>query len=849
VDAASPRYAAGEAEYHWYRIQPYIPDAAKRTLTVLTLEQAMFGTEIWINGSWVGGDIACYTSQRYDVSGLIRFGKTNEILVRVGNRSTLPPDSAVGHDQERETYIPGIWGDVYLECFGNPCITFVQTIPHLDRAVAELRVELENHSAEPMEVSLGTSVQEHTGGEVVSCEIALAATVAPGEATTFTFNHSLKSLHPWAPCSPFLYDVITTVRVAEKEIDRTMTTFGMREFTVEGSDFFLNGERIFLRGGNIAFHRFLSDSERSTLPWNREWITKALIDIPRQHNFNFFRNHLGQMYNLWYDIADEHGMLIQDEWQFWTTSGSREQVHREFRQWVRDNCNHPSIIIWDPINESTDQVVQQEIVPEMKRLDPSRPWESVDFVEQHPYIYSLCPVLIDRRFGFSDALDRIENSDRPSMVNEFLWWWLDRKGRPTVLMSGVIERWLGKTYSRKDLEQHQVFLATELVELFRRMRVDAIQPFVYLSNNNGPTAHWFQGQVADLKPKPLLAALRNAFSPFGVSVEMWDRHFLTGEQRKVRVFVLNDEPAPVAGSVVVGIRSPEGAWVSSTRVGVEVAGSGCTIVPVTVEFPAEEGSYGLCAELCDQDPYSSVAVSTKPAHVFSPPAVPPQLEQMHLGVFDRAGDTSEFLRGKGLRVTAFDGADPYSFDAILVAEGDVRGEHFRHEVATLSRYVESGHPLIILEPEWGVGERAFIHVLEGLDMIVEHRKDVDRGGYDSAVLAEDHTHPLWREIDREHLVFLNGSYGGEMVSEHDLRLSVPVRVHARSGLHLRTPVLMEVRHGSGRVFVSRLQVRGRLRASADTEGLYSRRPDPVAQQYLLNLLAWSLTDRFGFMKA
>jgi hypothetical protein len=809
----------------------------------------MFGTEVWINGSWVGGDIACYTSQRYDISGVIRFGATNEILVRVGNRSTLPPDSPVGRDQERETFIPGIWGDVHLECMGNPCITFVQTIPHISRAVAEIRVEVENFSAVAMEVSLGTAVQEHPGLEVVSPEIALAATVAPGEATMFTFNHFLRSLRPWSPSSPILYDVITTLRAGDDELDRTLTTFGMREFTVEGSDFFLNGERIFLRGGNIAFHRFLSDPERSTLPWNREWITRALIDIPRQHNFNFFRNHLGQMYNRWYDIADEHGMLLQNEWQFWTTSGSREQIRREFRQWIRDNCNHPSIIIWDPLNESTDPVVQQEIVPDMKRLDPSRPWESVDFVEQHPYIYSLCPALIDRRFGFSDALDRIEQSDRPSMVNEFLWWWLDRKGRPTVLMNGVIERWLGRTYSRKDLEQHQVFLAAELVELFRRMRVDAIQPFVYLSNNNGPTAHWFQGQVADLKPKPLLAALRNAFAPFGVSVEMWDRHFLTGEQRQVRVFVLNDEPAPAVGSVVVGIRSPEGTWISSTRVAVEAAASGCTIVPVTVELPAEEGPCSVCAELCGQDPYTSVAISTKPAYVFTPPAVPSQLEQIHLGVFDRAGNVAEFLRGRGLRVTEFDGADPYAFDAILVAEGDVRQGRYRREVATLSRYVDSGHPLVILEPECEVKDRAFIRVLEGLDVIVEHRRDTDRGGYDSAVHAEDHTHPLWREIDREHLVFLNGGYGGEMVSEHDLRFSVPVRVHARSGLHLRTPVLVEVRYGSGRVFLSRLQVRGRLRAGADTESLYARRPDPVAQQFLLNLLAWSLTDRFGFMKA
>jgi len=32
---------------------------------------------------------------------------------------------------------------------------------------------------------------------------------------------------------------------------------------------------------------------------------------------------------------------------------------------------------------------------------------------------------------------------------------------------------------------------------------------------------WFEGDIKDLKPKPILQALKNAFSPFGVSVELW----------------------------------------------------------------------------------------------------------------------------------------------------------------------------------------------------------------------------------------------------------------------------------------------------------------------------------------
>ena len=43
----------------------------------------------------------------------------------------------------------------------------------------------------------------------------------------------------------------------------------------------------------------------------------------------------------------------------------------------------------------------------MKKIDSTRPWESVDFIEEHPYIYSLGMVLNNRKFGFVRGLDEV----------------------------------------------------------------------------------------------------------------------------------------------------------------------------------------------------------------------------------------------------------------------------------------------------------------------------------------------------------------------------------------------------------------------------------------------------------
>ncbi|KKT90630.1 MAG: Beta-galactosidase, partial [Parcubacteria group bacterium GW2011_GWF2_45_11] len=52
---------------------------------------------------------------------------------------------------------------------------------------------------------------------------------------------------------------------------------------------------------------------------------------------------------------------------------------------IADTGYEVTYALAETLNEASDEHVQQEIVPKMKLLDPTRPWESVDFVEEHPY--------------------------------------------------------------------------------------------------------------------------------------------------------------------------------------------------------------------------------------------------------------------------------------------------------------------------------------------------------------------------------------------------------------------------------------------------------------------------------
>ena len=136
---------------------------------------------------------------------------------------------------------------------------------------------------------------------------------------------------------------------------------------------YLNGRPYFLRGSNITLHRFFEDPESGTLPWNEAWLHRLLVEIPKQMHWNAFRFCIGPVPDRWLEIADENGLLIQNEYMVWTGHPSWRGGYRdrydtnemigEYKEWIRDNWNHPSVAIWDATNESWLPQFSSTIIP------------------------------------------------------------------------------------------------------------------------------------------------------------------------------------------------------------------------------------------------------------------------------------------------------------------------------------------------------------------------------------------------------------------------------------------------------------------------------------------------------
>jgi len=104
--------------------------------------------------------------------------------------------------------------------------------------------------------------------------------------------------------------------------------------------------------------------------------------------------------------------------------------------------------------------------------------------------------------------------------------------------------------------------------------------------------------------------------PFGLSIELWDRHFFTFEERNLRIFVFNDCTTPRQGTLRYGMRNREGRWISSTAAQLLVTPGTTAVLPVSITMPAEAGDYSIMAELEDADGGDDHAVSEKAAYVF-----------------------------------------------------------------------------------------------------------------------------------------------------------------------------------------------------------------------------------------
>jgi beta-galactosidase len=616
--------------YSWYRKTVFIPKELETKEGMITIKKSQYVTQVYINGMDMGTSMACYTPIEFPVNKAIKFGAENEILIKVGERIWLPAEAAGGTDKEKEHYLPGIWDDVLLSFTGNIRINRLLALPSVENKKVTVKAQI--RSLIPAQIFYGDPMNDTVRIEVSVAEKISGKKVASGQGkisakrdnlTEMVMEIPFTEFTSWTPEKPFLYNVTAKLITKTGVSDELSHQFGMRDFTAKGKFYYLNGEKYILRGTNITLQRFFEDPDCADLVWDREWVKRLLVNYPKQLNWNAMRICVGIVPDFWYDIADEYGLLLQNEWLYWQNHGWDEEIRKEYTDWVWNDGSHPSIAIWDAINENTDNYIGNTLIPELKKLDPTRIWDAGymregimktdEMDEPHPYMGRMTGKEDGSEKNFyplgnldykPQQLKMIREAGVPQLVNEYGWRWLWRNGSPSKLTVNDFKYYLGSNSTPEQNREFQAYdMQLETEWLRSEPELAGVLAFCYLANNYGYTGDWFMDNIKDLKPIPTLNWFRHAFAPTAVFINLTDERYvkqsvphLPGEKLVFKLAKINDLNKNFTGKVNLKILDRSGKTVSKKSMTITLSPFDRSSFSVEIPLPKRPGGYLMLAE-------------------------------------------------------------------------------------------------------------------------------------------------------------------------------------------------------------------------------------------------------------
>ena len=632
VDMATPEFDSvgfkySKRNFYCYHRLFSIPEQLP-PLVFLKINKAVYGTKVFINGKEVGYNPFCFTPTLFSIRDFLRAGEENEIAIQVGAYLDNIPDSIHnGQDDEKIKYIAGIYDDVALIFTDYPFIENIQVVPDIRNQQVRVVAEIISDTEVDGKSLVYEVLEAKTGNRVIRGESP--AINLKKDKNKYDFEIPLKDCQLWSPENPFLYQLKLTTGSDSRSVRFGMRTF---RFDKEKKMAILNDEPYRMLGTNVCIYRFFEDPLRNDLPWTEAWVKKLHLRF-KEMNWNCIRYCIGFPPEIWYDIADETGLLIQDEYPLWGGDPNTKALVEEYTRWMRERWNHPCVVIWDAQNENTTDATGKAI-NRVRKLDLSnRPWDNGfappqsedDCIESHPYLFIRYTGLWDgyRRDStieggyMKNLFDTIRIPDNdpnersplesgrynnPVIINEYAWLWVNRDGTPTTLTDGVYKSLFGDQLTT---EQRRLLYAENLgvmTEYWRCHRVSAaIMHFCGLGYSRSTPP---RGQTSDnfidienLVYDPIFYKwIKPKFAPLCIMIDQWEKEYTAGMKLNVPVYVINDLSEEWNGPLTLSITAA-GQSVATVRKEIAVERIGKITERFEISMPDQPGNFKLVSEL------------------------------------------------------------------------------------------------------------------------------------------------------------------------------------------------------------------------------------------------------------
>jgi hypothetical protein len=336
----------------YYRRQVLIPADWHGQPIYLEFDAVSYACTVYVNGTQVGQHIGLWTPFALDISTAAQPGQSNQIEVVV-----YRPGIAAGASFPMRTTLAGFLPDVATP-FGGLW------------QGARLRAVAAGLCNVHMDADPGTgNLHVRCGHFVTHDSSPLLLHVVVAEAGQ-PLIHSQVHFNPqgwadvtltvaeprlWSPATPTRYQVTLHLQQGEQIVATHSQRIGFRTLTTDSEQLLFNGDPLCLRGA-------------LSWGWNpatiAPWYT---ADEARALGFNLIKLCLFIPNQTYYDIADEEGMLLWQEWPLWLpemTDELRTRLVSEYAEYMQLTRHHPSVVLYSlgcELNQSVDQALLQQL--------------------------------------------------------------------------------------------------------------------------------------------------------------------------------------------------------------------------------------------------------------------------------------------------------------------------------------------------------------------------------------------------------------------------------------------------------------------------------------------------------
>lgn len=326
---------------------------------ILRFDGAAHEATVFCNGERVGYHACGYTAFCVDITDLVRLGGENVIDVRLDTRESLniPP---FGFVIDYLCY-GGLYREVTLEV-KEP--EYIKEVLIENTGLREIRVRIASECG-----SLVTDIVDNSGAVISS---------AVGKA----FELNVPEAELWSVDSPTLYTARVRAMRGGECVDEKRLRFGFRTVKFKSDGFYLNGERLKIRGLNRhqAYAYVGYAMPRSVQELDAEILKNELgVNAVRTSHYPQSQHFISR--------CDELGLLVFTEIPGWQHIGDEDwkrQAVKNTDEMVRQYMHHPSIMLWGVrINESQDcDELYRRTNAVAHTLDSGRQTSGVRYIEK-----------------------------------------------------------------------------------------------------------------------------------------------------------------------------------------------------------------------------------------------------------------------------------------------------------------------------------------------------------------------------------------------------------------------------------------------------------------------------------